>query len=1057
MTTRPAKCTRTLVSTPPVLTTLVIAMSAVMLLTAPAPTTHAQASRPPAPTDFAAVAGDAEARLFWETQGDGGSAITRHQYRQSTDGEETWTGWTDIPSSADSGANANSYTLSGLKNNTTYSLQIRATNAQGDGERSETTTFTPLSVEAFELGALPRQGTNSFIGCSDASRNVNYRCTEVLSDGGRFDLGPLSFKIVMLEVETDDHVLLMIDSADPYSDLEKHAQFFEEMKERLILVVDEREFFFNDRGILQQNTVSPGHLTYTTGMRLYWRGTGAPGWSLSEMPDVNLNTGQGLANDSTPPTLTEALVHGREIKLDFSEVLDKASLPGPSAFTVMVNGVNRNVTGVPSRAAFEKDPVTGAITESELILTLESPVQRQDKVTVSYTPPSPSGQVGSLRDLAHNRVAAFSNVPVSRQGYQITFNPVAALFVADDVGYEELDGSGSVDFEVSLYPAQGGTVTVDYTTSDGTALAGEDYTATQGTLTFAPRETVKTISVPVIDDVTEDSDETFILTLSNASGASIVDAYAIGTIVNSEANTPATGSPTISGTARVGETLTAHTSGISDADGLTKVSYSYQWITGDADIAGATASTYTLTADEQGKAIKVKVSFTDDADNEESLTSEATAAVSSVLGALTASISSQPDFHDGENPFEFELQFSINPEVSYLTLRNTAFTVTGGTVTSASRLDSPSNIRWRIRITPDSTASVSVTLPASANCDDAGTICTEDGKQLTGDLTLLVPGPGTQQEPTQQEDEPNNPASGSPTITGTATVGKTLTAHTSKISDADGLTNVSYSYQWIAGDADIANATASTYTLTANEQGKAIRVRVSFTDDADNEESLTSEATAAVAARPNNAATGAPSISGTAQVGHTLTASLGSIGDADGINNAVFAYQWLRDGEDISSTAGSSYTLVDADEGAAISVRVSFTDDRANSESLTSQATAEVAGRPPLTASVSNAAASHDGSNKFTFELHFSEEFPLSYKVLKFDAFTVSGGSVKKSQRMQKPRNIQWLVTVQPSGNGTVIVILPETADCSANGAICTEDGRKLSHQLKVNVGGPDG
>ena len=96
-------------------------------------------------------------------------------------------------------------------------------------------------------------------------------------------------------------------------------------------------------------------------------------------------------------------------------------------------------------------------------------------------------------------------------------------------------------------------------------------------------------------------------------------------------NTLATGAPAISGTAQVGETLTASASGIADADGLTSVSYSYRWIRNDgatdADISGATSSTYTLADADEGTTIKVKVSFTDDAGHEETLTSAATAAV----------------------------------------------------------------------------------------------------------------------------------------------------------------------------------------------------------------------------------------------------------------------------------------------------------------------------------------------------------------------------------------------------------------------------------------------
>ena len=92
-------------------------------------------------------------------------------------------------------------------------------------------------------------------------------------------------------------------------------------------------------------------------------------------------------------------------------------------------------------------------------------------------------------------------------------------------------------------------------------------------------------------------------------------------------NSPARGAPTISGTAQVGETLTADTGGIEDDDGLADAVYSYQWLADDADIAGATSDTYTPVADDVGKAIKVKVSFRDDRNHQESLTSAATAAV----------------------------------------------------------------------------------------------------------------------------------------------------------------------------------------------------------------------------------------------------------------------------------------------------------------------------------------------------------------------------------------------------------------------------------------------
>ena len=288
-------------------------------------------------------------------------------------------------------------------------------------------------------------------------------------------------------------------------------------------------------------------------------------------------------------------------------------------------------------------------------------------------------------------------------------------------------------------------------------------------------------------------------------------------------------------------------------------------------------------------------------------------------------------------------------------------------------------------------------------------------------------------------------------------MGETLTADTSGIADEDGLDNASFSYQWLADDSNISGATGETYTLADADEGKAISVTVSFTDDQGHGEELASAATAVVAAKPNSPATGTPTISGTTQVGETLTAATSGIADEDGLTNAAYSYQWLADGAEISGTTGSTYTLVDADEGKAISVAVSFTDDRGNDETLTSAATPAVDGAPstPLTASVENVAASHDGENVFTFELRFSEEFGISYKTLRDHAFTVTEGTVRKAQRLEQGSNIGWRITVRPNSDGQVTITLPITEDCDAQGAICTEDGRMLSTELELTVSGP--
>ena len=212
----------------------------------------------------------------------------------------------------------------------------------------------------------------------------------------------------------------------------------------------------------------------------------------------------------------------------------------------------------------------------------------------------------------------------------------------------------------------------------------------------------------------------------------------------------------------------------------------------------------------------------------------------------------------------------------------------------------------------------------------------------------------------------NRLATGAPAINGSARVGETLTVDIASIADEDGLENVAFAYQWLADDADINGATGATYTLVAAEEGRAIKVEVSFLDDAGNDEALTSEATDAVvaAAQPNSPATGAPTITGMAQVGQTLTADTSGIADADGLANATFSYQWLADDTEISGAIGSTYTLTDSEASKAITVQVSFTDDADNEETLTSAKTAAVAGaqptEPPAKPRGLSATASHD-------------------------------------------------------------------------------------------------
>ena len=420
----------------------------------------------------------------------------------------------------------------------------------------------------------------------------------------------------------------------------------------------------------------------------------------------------------------------------------------------------------------------------------------------------------------------------------------------------------------------------------------------------------------------------------------------------------ATGRPGIDGTPTIGETLTATTSDIQDSDGMLSAVFAYQWIRQDPKsgvntiIGGATASTYVVASDDVGKVLKVRVTFTDDGNNQESVTSAATAAVKR---PLTATVKNVPSSHDGERSFALRLIFNEEVDISFRTLQHHAFTVTNAEIVNARRVSRNSNKSWEITVQPDGNPTVTLLLPVTTDCTSISAICSNSGKKFSSPVEINVPGPKAS----------NNPATGAPTISGTAQVDQTLTADTSGIADADGLTDTVFRYQWIrqrsstAESENIEEASGSTYVVTETDQGASIRVRVTFTDDAGNDESVVSRNVEVPQAQQgiskgsdgddgkkrqvsNSPATGAPTISGTAQVGETLISDTSGISDKNGLANATFSYQWLADDVALEGATAATYAVVAGDVGKAIKVRVTFTDDAGNTESVTSPATAAV-------------------------------------------------------------------------------------------------------------------
>ena len=112
----------------------------------------------------------------------------------------------------------------------------------------------------------------------------------------------------------------------------------------------------------------------------------------------------------------------------------------------------------------------------------------------------------------------------------------------------------------------------------------------------------------------------------------------------------------------------------------------------------------------------------------------------------------------------------------------------------------------------------------------------------------------------------------------------------------------------------------------------------------------------------------------------------------------------------------------------------------------------------PLTAAFEAVPESHDGDSPFTFELRFSEEPAAGGRYvarLRDHAFEVTGGRVREAERLAAPSNVRWRIEVEPDSRADVVVTLPGNRACEGPGAICAEDGRRLSNSPSLRVEGP--
>jgi hypothetical protein len=377
--------------------------------------------------------------------------------------------------------------------------------------------------------------------------------------------------------------------------------------------------------------------------------------------------------------------------------------------------------------------------------------------------------------------------------------------------------------------------------------------------------------------------------------------------VTAPTNTLPTGSVTISGTAQVGQTLTASAANLVDPDTIGTITYKW-YRSGDATSI-ATATTYLLVRADFEKTITVTASYTDGYGTAESVTSSATAAVIAPANTLpTGSVTISGTARVGLTLVS-DVTGLIDPDVigaiSYQWNRN------GVAIASAT------NPTYTL-VQADFEKTITVTASYTDGYNRS------ESKTSAATAAVIAP--------------PNNSPTGSATISGTAVGGETLSATLNNLADADGLGTITY--KWYSGVVLVQSTASTTYKLGPSDVGKTITVVASYTDGYKNLENVTSGATSTVTAPANTPATGNVTISGNAVGGQTLTANVGTIADVDGVG--TFAYQWNRAGVAVSNATNSTYLLGPLDVGNVITVIVSFTDGYGYAESKTSVATAAV-------------------------------------------------------------------------------------------------------------------
>ena len=572
----------------------------------------------------------------------------------------------------DSIGTASTYTLTDADAGKTLKVVVSYTDNGGNSEGPLTSAATAAITAAASCAAPTLTGGAVFLGPArkvvvgefNLGAHAYYGFNEA-DDAGSIDNASFTtadlnnYEILVAATRSREDWLLVLDAAFPAN-----------VQRTLAL-----HFCDEDMGL---GSVTP---VLSTGNYYYTSDTLLQNWSPHTERTIY------LSQDTVAPTFASATVSGTTLVIAFNEPLGAAGSLANSAFTVKKGPSGSQTTLTLSSTA----PVISGSTVTLTLATASSVTATDTNVLVTYTKPT-TGTANKLLDAFGNETGTFEDqavtnllsdtaatAPTAADGTVTTNEDTVHTFAAASFSYSDTDGDALASVKITGLPAAGkGTLALDGTVIASTALPVTVTAAelTENKLKYAPPANANGTGYASfrfrVNDGASDSDLDYTMTINVTA-----------------VNDSATGTPTINGTALVGQTLTASIADIADADGLPGT-FTYQWkryaangTTFEANI-GANSSTYTLTASEEGKKVKIEVSFTDNGSTSEGPLSSGAypasgtvAAVSTdaTLSALTVSPKDISGFAADRTSYEVGVASTVTQATITATKSHSAATV----------------------------------------------------------------------------------------------------------------------------------------------------------------------------------------------------------------------------------------------------------------------------------------------------------------------------------------------------------------------------------------------